>query len=60
MPESKQDQKPKAKTEEKDSTEAKDIKNEELVASTDDLMDEIEAVLEDSELATSYVQRGGE
>ena len=37
-----------------------DVKNEELAASTDELIDEIDKVLEDAELATTFVQRGGE
>jgi hypothetical protein len=60
MPESKQKSKPKAKTEERSSSEAKDIKDEELAASTDELIDEIDAVLEDAELAVNYRQQCGE
>jgi len=37
-----------------------DLKNEALSKATDDLIDEIDAVLEDAELAVNYRQRGGQ
>jgi ubiquitin-like protein Pup len=50
------------KQEESTSTEAKDIKDEELAASTDELIDAIDEVLEENaeEFVKAYVQRGGE
>ena len=58
-----------APQEQKETTEVKgkDVKNEELGESTDDLMDEIDNILDEvrgeqsaSQFVKSYVQRGGQ
>ena len=42
--------------------EAKDLRNEELAADVDDLLDEIDAILEENaeEFVKAYIQKGGE
>lgn len=44
------------------SVEAKDVKNEELASSTEDILDEIDGILEENaeEFVKAYVQKGGQ
>jgi hypothetical protein len=57
-----QKEKPKTNKKEEGVSEAKpkDLKNKELDESIEDLIDEIDEVLEDAQVATTFVQKGGE
>ena len=57
-----QQQKQTSTTEDTDTTEAKDLQNEELTADVDDMLDEIDAVLEENaeEFVKGYIQKGGQ
>lgn len=50
------------KAEPEKSTEAADVKDDELAQATEDLLDEIDSVLEENaeEFVRSYVQQGGQ
>jgi hypothetical protein len=49
-----------SKLEESQEKSPKNLKNKELDAATEELLDEIDEVLEDATLALTYSQRGGE
>lgn len=57
-----QQQKQTSTNEDTDTTEAKNLQNEELTADVDDMLDEIDAVLEENaeEFVAGYIQKGGQ